>query len=98
MNDGGSSTEFAKVRLHIREASHVFCNGGKNEKIFTCDKNYKTGHIGPSCPFGFTVLYVGINMDSTFIYHLLIRSTVDVAMRDALFIAVVFNIVLNMYH
>ena len=43
-------------------------------------------------------LYVGIDMDSTFIYHLLIRSTVDVAMRDALFIAVVFNIVLNMYH
>lgn len=55
LNDGGNSIEFAKVRLHIREASHVFCNGGKNEKIFTCDKNYKTGHIGPSCPFGFTV-------------------------------------------
>jgi len=55
LNDGGNSIEFAKVRAHIREGSRVFCNGGKNEKIFTCNTNYKARHIGPSCPFGFTV-------------------------------------------
>ena len=37
LNDGGNSIEFAKVRTHIKEVSCVFCNGGKNERLFTCD-------------------------------------------------------------
>ena len=56
LNDGGNSIEFAKLKRNIMKKSHVFCNGGsKNERVFTCDRNYKNGQHGPSCPFGFTV-------------------------------------------
>ena len=56
LNDGGNSIEFAKLKRNIMKNSHVFCRrGSKNERVFTCDRNYKNGQHGPSCPFGFTV-------------------------------------------
>lgn len=56
LDDGGNSIEFVKLKCHIREVARVFCNGGKDERVFTCNSNYnKREHNQPSCPFGFTV-------------------------------------------
>ena len=38
--EGGKSVEFLKLKYHIIKCSCVFCNGGKDEGIFTCKSNY----------------------------------------------------------
>ena len=54
LNGGDNILEVTKLKYSTREVSRVFFKWGKNERIFTCDKN-KREHYELFCSFRFTI-------------------------------------------